>query len=349
MITPKIDFKINVFKSDIFSNKKILLKKKKISKKNYDIFFFLLNKKRKIKTFYKILTFSQNSKNFLVETNKGRFLLKLENLTHNKKSSLNKIQVIKKKIGNLLSLPLNSTFLEKSNLASLYIFKKGHHFDGNINHYYKIINFLPKLLFKKNKNLFFEKSNYFSREQNKIMENLERNKGVIKVTKKYYKSENSEIVNFITSEWKRLKKIYKKKINKKKYIFHNDLHPHNILISKKNDISTLDHRSLKLVNFEISLAYCILKLCRQILSLKKNIIKEKLKQKTIKKIKSKFRYFRFSKNVKIADLARIEILRRIFFIFYMIKQNNYNYNFILPVLLNNFFEADEIFKDKQFY
>ena len=34
--------------------------------------------------------------------------------------------------------------------------------------------------------------------------------------KKYYKSENSEIVNFITSEWKRLKKIYKKKINKKK-------------------------------------------------------------------------------------------------------------------------------------
>lgn len=341
-------FKNRIFKKDIFYNKKILFKRMKISKTIYEVLNTLLNKKVKIKKFYQIQSFSQNSKNYLVDTNKGRFLLKFENLKKIKKNNFNKIKVLKKKIGNLISTPSNSMISNKSNLVSLFIFKEGNHFNGNINHFYKIINLLPKFFFKKNSNLFFDKSNYFSNKQNKIMENLIQNKVFLKILEKYYKSENLEILNLIKLEWIRLKILYKKKINKQKYTFHNDLHPHNILISNNSKISVLDHKSLKLVNFEISLAYCLLKLCRQILSYKKNKIKENLSLKTLKKIKKKFSYFKFSNKVKIADLARIEILNRIFFIFLKIKQNNYNYNFILPVLLNNFFEAEEIFKNKQF-
>lgn len=340
-------FKIKTFKKDIFSKKKISFKKKTfINKKK--VVNKLFRERVKISKIYELNIQSKNSKNFLLKIKNENFLLKFENLEKKKnKIDIKEIIVLRKLIGRKISLPINLINHKNSDLISLYKFIDGYHFNGEIKHFKRIIDLLPNLFLKKNKNLNLKTTNYFSKKENIIMENLESNKIIKRNFKKYHKK-NQKILKFLSFEWLRLKNLCKNKIQKKKYFFHNDLHPHNILINKNGKIIFLDYRSFKLVNFEISLSYCLLKLCRQIISNKKKILIKKLSNETVSQIRKKFNFFKFS-DVKISDLAKIEVLRRICIILTNIKNKKYHLNSILPILLNNFFEAEEIFKNQKYH
>ena len=212
-----------------------------------------------------------------------------------------------------------------------------------------IINILPKLFLKKARNIGFDEVIYFSKKQNQVVDFLKKRVLSAKSKASSFERKNLNFLKFFVFEWARLKNLYKNKINKNKHLFHNDLHPHNIIVFKENKISVLDYRSYKLINFEISLSYCLMKLYRQILAKKIKLNKNKLRKETLLIIRKKFSFFKFSSNIKIFDLAKIEIFRRICFIIENIQKKNYQYNFILPVLINNMLEAEEIFARESFF
>ena len=341
--------KNKIFNKDIFHNKKILFKKKIVKKNIIYILEKLFKKRVKVKYYYEIISNTQNSKNYIIQFNKKKFILKSEKIFKSNKIEIQKKNFLEKKIGKKLSLPINSLIDNKKNLYSLFKFKDGKHFDGDIKSFKSIIYLLPKLYLKRFKNIGFEDVIYFSKNQNQVVDFLKKRILSVKNKTSSFERKNLNFLKFFVFEWTRLKDLYKNKINKNKHLFHNDLHPHNIIVLKKNKISVLDYRSFKLVNFEISLSYCLLKLCRQILSNKDKLEKNKLRKDTLLIIKKKFSFFKFSSNIKILDLAKIEIFRRICFIIENIQKKNYQYNFILPVLINNMLEAEEIFARESFF
>ena len=206
--------KDKIFKKDIFQNKKVLFKKKTVKKEVFHILEKLLKKKIKIKYYLEIISNSQNSKNYIIKFNKKKYILKSEKISEFKKIEIKKKKFLEKKIGKKLSLPRISLIDKKKNLYSLFKFKDGQHFNGNIKSFRSIINLLPQLYLKKNKNIGFEKINYFSKNQNHIVNFVK--KKIFSSTSKTssFERKHLKFLNFFVFEWARLKKLYKNKIKK---------------------------------------------------------------------------------------------------------------------------------------
>ena len=83
--------KNKIFNEDIFHNKKILYKKKIVKKKIIYILEKLFKKRVKVKYYYEIISNTQNSKNYIIQFNKKKFILKSEKIF---KSNKIEIQIL---------------------------------------------------------------------------------------------------------------------------------------------------------------------------------------------------------------------------------------------------------------
>lgn len=99
----------------------------------------------------------------------------------------------------------------------------------------------------------------------------------------------------------------------KKEIFHIDLHPHNILIQKDRAF-IIDIDSIMLTRWHIGIGFAFFKLLRQTMTKKRNL--KVLKHKSISFLKTAFNCRNDSELwQELIKGARIEIMRRILFIF----------------------------------
>ena len=126
---------------------------------------------------------------------------------------------------------------------------------------------------------------------------------------------------------------------------HYDMHPHNLLFQENSPSCLLDLESIVKIPIGFSLAYSALKQCRQFIAFNQKTQSPSHAGKIYLDIlKSHLRIKNSDSWIKnFSELAQIETMRRMAIIFRLNLQGNKNWNKVLPLLLNNFHEAEELF------
>tara|TARA_X000000950_G_scaffold150784_1_gene185800 strand:- start:7658 stop:8650 length:993 start_codon:yes stop_codon:yes gene_type:complete len=321
--------RINLFEKDIFS----LTKEKFLAVNNPElkkIRNLLKNNKYECIKILKLKNkLSMNSDIYLISTKKEKKILKknLNKIKLNKKKIYLRVKFLKKNTGNLI-LP-EKVFFVKNKMYEMSDFVEGRTYGGDLKNFKKVLKSYEKIELNTNIKKIFKSVSYFTQKEEKVLNKFCKKKTVFS--------------DFIWSEWTRLRKLYKKK-KVTKSLFHNDLHPKNVLIKKNGNVILLDHLSFKIVVPEISLSYSLLKICRQIMARSKKISKKKIIE--LIKLNLNKKIFLINKwDISISDLASMEALRRICII---IQNKNINLrDTIFRILIRNMFEGKKIFQNQR--
>jgi len=339
-------YKRFIFKKDIFSKNRIYLKKVKINHNLKKIIFKLGFKKKYL--LQKVISNDLNSKTYKISAYKKSYLIKIE------KKNLNILDVLyilkNEKFSKKIITPINlkegkNYLLYKKSLITLYPYIEGKLYSGtklelssSINEIIRLFSKLSKINRYKN----FNKFNYFSKEEEKLIIILKKKRKMFNVQFSNKKFEFQKFIPLIIFEWKRLKKRKNIYFGKKQLSFW-DIHPHN-LITKENRIKgIIDLTGIKYMPIGYTLSYGLIKLLRQY------FIKEKIKKNYHLFARSYIKKINFQLGTKFNneifyDLAVSEVLRRILII---IKKNIFkkdkSFNHIMPILLSNLVECKFIF------
>lgn len=324
--------KIDLFKKDIFSyHQDIYVKKRSLSLNSINDY---LIKKKKIKkniknNFLQLKSkLSLNSEIYLFKDGNKKNILKVNLLEQKsfKNKEIRKINFLTKNL-KFLSCPYDIFDFQKKR-HELIQFIEGKIFNGNLNEFIRILKLYNKFFLKK-KNNDFKKVEYFTQKEEK---NLKRF---------YYQNfPNNKYMKLVINEWDRLKFQFKNKKKIKKILFHNDIHPKNVLIKKDGNIVILDYQSYKQVVPEIAFSYSLLKMTRQVVSKSKKSLNKRILSEIKKKVK-KYNFCVNKWNLSVSDLAIMEILRRICIIIKI--KNIYIKNKVLIILIRNLLEAHYLF------
>ena len=324
--------KIDLFKKDIFSyNQDIYIKKRSLSLNSIND--YLLKKKKIKKNIEKDILqlknkLTLNSEIYLFKNGNKKNILKVNLLKQKslRNKEIRKINFLTKNF-KFLSCPYDIFDFQKKRYE-LIQFIEGKIFNGNLNEFIRILKIYNKFFLKK-KNNYFKKVEYFTQKEEK---NLKRF---------YYQNfPNNKYMKLVINEWDRLKFQFKNKKKIKKILFHNDIHPKNVLIKKDGNIVILDYQSYKQVVPEIAFSYSLLKMTRQVISKSKKNLNKKILNEIKKKVK-KLNFCVNKWNLSVSDLAIMEILRRICIIIKI--KNIYIKNKILIILIRNLLEAHYLF------
>lgn len=180
---------------------------------------------------------------------------------------------------------------------------------------------------------------------------------ILMVFKKFFKIRNqwefffgSKTDNLLDTHWENLLKqcnIFKRcKINGGPIsISHYDMHPHNLLFQENSPSCLLDLESIVKIPIGFSVAYSALKQCRQYVAFNQDSQLPLHVGKTyLDDLKSHLKIKNNDVWIKnFSEMAQIETMRRIAVIFQLNLKGDKNWNNMLPLLINNFNEAQELF------
>ena len=159
-----------------------------------------------------------------------------------------------------------------------------------------------------------------------------------------------KIYNFLDTNWDSLVKqcsLFKRSnINGGPVsLSHYDMHPHNLLFQENNPSCLLDLESIVKIPIGFSVAYSALKQCRQYVAFNRDSPTPSHVGKTyLDTLKSHLRIKKSEDWIKnFSEMAQIETMRRISIIFELNFKGNKKWNKMLPLLINNFHEAQELF------
>tara|TARA_B100000900_G_scaffold395210_1_gene393370 strand:+ start:4360 stop:5412 length:1053 start_codon:yes stop_codon:yes gene_type:complete len=126
---------------------------------------------------------------------------------------------------------------------------------------------------------------------------------------------------------------------------HYDMHPHNLLFQENNPSCLLDLESIVKIPIGFSVAYSALKQCRQYVAFNRDSCPPSHVGKTyLDTLKSHLRIKKSEVWIKnFSEMAQIETMRRIAIIFELNFKGDKKWNKMLPLLINNFHEAQELF------
>ena len=126
---------------------------------------------------------------------------------------------------------------------------------------------------------------------------------------------------------------------------HFDMHPHNILFQGNSSTCLLDLESIVKIPIGFSIAYSALKQCRQFIAFNQDIkFPSQIGKVYLDTLKSNLKIKNSDDWLdNFSTMAQIETMRRITIIFQLNLEGNKKWNKVLPILLNNFHEAEELF------
>lgn len=126
---------------------------------------------------------------------------------------------------------------------------------------------------------------------------------------------------------------------------HFDMHPHNLIVQNEKIAAILDFDSCKRIPLGYSLAFNSLKQVRQFISLtNQNKPPKEIMGEYLNNLTSSIS-FPEVKEYDFLSLSKAEIMRRICFILKSnLRENNSNWNHVLPIQISHLFEADSMFK-----
>lgn len=160
----------------------------------------------------------------------------------------------------------------------------------------------------------------------------------------------SKTFNFLDTHWDNLIKqcnVFKSlKINcGPASLSHYDMHPHNLLFQENSPSCLLDLESIVKIPIGFSVAYSALKQCRQYIAFNQDFQPPLHVGKTyLDTLKLHLRIKNNDIWIKnFSEMAQIETMRRMAIICQLNFKGNKKWNKILPLLINNFHEAQELF------
>lgn len=347
---------IDYFKKDIFSESKIIWKKKENLLVKTDINKNIKLKKKigNLNSAYVRKGLKINSSNFKINFKNKIFLLKKWN--NNKYlSDIKKInninQFLSKKfkhISKIIKVDRKNEFLLGKNYWTLYHFIEGNHFSGEIKELRDTSRKIG-LLFKNMSNLNIKSKliygpKYFTKDNELTI------KKIIKKRKSWNRIFGKKLGTKLSSNWDFILKTYN---SNKKYKLrglkmqysHYDLHPHNMILNKKKLITFLDCESIKYMNPGYALAFSCLKLCKQSMIKSGRIDKNNSKKlldifvdqvslnyPSVKKISKNFFYY-----------SSTEVIRRLLIILSLNLKGNKVWNKVLSIQIDHLKEAKMLF------
>ncbi|CAN5487569.1 hypothetical protein BH10BAC1_BH10BAC1_13580 [soil metagenome] len=293
---------------------------------------------------YSIGAIEINSNNWKVITTKGEHIFKRSekskyvaqiaqasiaySLT---KKAFPTVEFVENKEGQLISC-------DEEHCYCLTNFKEGLYFGSSNNEWNSLLTHL-KLLLDWSVSSNINSANlpvrsFFTEEENKLVNQLERNSDLKQISK--------QDLTAIISEYKKLMPIYKTiAVPSNASIYHVDIHPHNLLF-KENKLELLtDFEGFQTTNTKVSLGFGIYKCMRQLLVSETSATQ----QEAILKMNNEFEAcFPYSLK-ELLVFAKMDVLKRILYILKeLIEKGESKWLFILETQLISLKEIDEIIR-----
>ena len=277
-----------------------------------------------------------NSKNYIINTDHCKFVLKLVNKN---KLNINNIEVNNYFLNNGIN-----TIKFIKNINGEYIINYDTNYDAILIEYIEGINLNVESL-KFNKFIKFINNLY------KVSLNTNKNNNLI--SRKYYFDDNiinnlnknncnflnEDDINLIKNEFLLVKTQLKNKFTE--CISHIDIHPHNLLINENKNIYLIDFDSFQNSYLEVTISFGIMKCFREFLVdiIETNAINKRIKE-NIEIIKNEFNYMTFE---NILNYSKIEYFFRTYIIlFNYYTKNNKEWINYLDIQINNIKEINYI-------
>ena len=349
-----------IFEPDIFSNKIPVWNQ--INNKEINFFNNLCKHIPKsyiseLSTVYYSGAFEINSSNYKIECTDGKSILLKKWPLGSKETSIDRIQRLTNWLHDKkIPVSFSGTFENKSfvylfnnALWSFNVFKNGNYFSGinnELESVAKVTGKLARTLFNLPPELIPETGPIHLSSNDDIIINkmvVERDNW-----SNYFGVENASLLNlhwdYIFSAWKNL---YKNDLICGPVVpCHFDMHPHNLIAKDGEVLAVLDFDSCKKIPLGYSLAFNALKQCRQFLSLNKR--KSSCKKDVDFYLKNLINEISLEEvsSYDFLSLSKAEVMRRICLIFRInLRDNNSDWNHVLPIQIAHLFEADILFNN----
>ena len=358
---------ITPFSSDIFTEVKpnFINTEKKIHHDLENIFEnFYIGLDAKIRKIKKSKGIEINSNNFLIETNKDSYLLKLfSGINECDKKYLEKqYSFVAWIYDNKLPCPrpIKNKYqkyicdIGNKRFACLMTYIDGSFFPGidaynireigeTVGKFHCILNSAPKELMPKKKYTHLSQLD------------LENFNEVVSMSgeKLFFFTDSQRNMllsnrDFLVEIWERVLGGQEEFINSEQGLVHIDIHPHNIIMRNGKISAFLDFDSLMRGPFKMMFSFSAYKLLRQVVfrDIKRNFLKGMYKY-VDEYLDGVYRYYPDLKAEKkhMAIFAYTEICRRIAIILKLnIQEGNSKWNYVLPIHISGLFEVKELFE-----
>ena len=272
------------FKKDLFFKSKIewhnRISKKDLINLNKITRTYIYNSKFEFK---KSKGLETNSNNFQKKFKSKKLLLKKWKKNMRSVEALNIIKLMKwlhsKNIPVQKPLRFNNgeyLLNYKKEFWSIFSFVEGNHFQGNFSEFKNVAKNLGILIstmqYYPTKN-FIKAPKYFTKYDENILKKMNKKKFNFKKNFGKYSNQIEKYLPIVVKIFKKLKHLNFK--NQRKKVNHIDLHPHNIITKKNKIVAFLDFESCKTINDGYSIAYNLLKLCKQFVLYNKGKVNKK--------------------------------------------------------------------------